>query len=62
MSLYLVFKTMYLRYLQQSTDPSGFVTGSMKKSNMLRRLPCCGLVISSFMTYVTVAGLIHSLA
>ena len=62
MSLYLVFKSIYLRYPQQITDPSGFVTGSMKKSNMLRRLPCCGLVISSFMTYVTVAGLIHSLA
>ena len=62
MSLYLVFKSIYLRYLQEITDPSGFVTGSMKKSNMLRRFPCCGLVISSFMTYVTVAGLIHSLA
>ena len=62
MSIDLAFKSIYPRYLQQITNPSGFVTGSMKKSNMLRRFPCRGLVISSFMTYVTVAGLIHSLA
>ena len=44
------------------TYPSGLVTGRMKKSNISRRGRYCGFVTRLFITKVTVAGLIHSLA
>ena len=57
---WLKFKSLNLNL--SFSHPSGLVTGRMKKSNMLRRSEYWGLVTRLFITYVTVAGLIHSRA